>query len=50
MDNNAEVDKRQPHMLTPPKFVELRDLENIGVLYHKVVVNYSNRLSASEHK
>ena len=36
MNSDASVDKRQPHMLTPPKFVELQDLEKLGVLYHKV--------------
>ena len=36
MNGDAGVDKRQPHMLTPPKFVELQDLEKLGVLYHKV--------------
>ena len=36
MDDDTTVDQRQPHMLSPPKFVELTDLEKLGVLYRKV--------------
>ena len=36
MDEDTTVDQRQPHMLSPPKFVELTYLEKLGVLYRKV--------------
>ena len=36
MNDDTTVDQRQPHMLNPPKFVELEALEKIGVLYYKV--------------
>ena len=43
MDDDTTVDQRQPHMLDPPKFVELPDLEKIGVLYYKV--SFSSKIA-----
>ena len=36
MDDSSPRDQREPHMHDPPKLVELKDLEKIGVLYYQV--------------
>ena len=36
MDENVEVDKREPHTTDPPQFVDLETLNTFGVNYWKV--------------
>ena len=39
MNEVTTGDQREPHMLDPPKFVELKDLEKLGLLYYQVCLN-----------
>ena len=36
MDDDTSVDRREDHMRNPPKFVDLKELEELGILYFQV--------------
>jgi len=45
MDDDTSGDQRQPHQLDPPIPVDVKELENIGVLYFKVRFTLSDLFS-----
>ena len=36
MDESTAEDRNEPHMLNPPKFVDVKYLEKLGILYFQV--------------
>ena len=36
MDESTAEDRNEPHMLNPPKFVDIKYLEKLGILYFQV--------------
>lgn len=36
MNHDTNVDQREPHQCDPPRPVEVKELEKLGVLYYKV--------------
>ena len=45
MDDKTDVDRREPHMLNPSTYLDLKDLEKLGVIYFQVSSLYILRFS-----